>query len=220
MEGATLLQTKTNAANGAITFDAISYTLADVGAHTYTITEVAGSEANMHYDPLAIAVTVTVTDNGDGTLAATPAYPNDVTFNNEYLTPAIDIVKTVANQTAGDPQSKFASLQEGETAEYQLVVTNTGNTALSNVTVEDDQVAIGTVVTLSTGGTATFADLGGTYPAINLGTLQPDESVTLTYTYLTRFADIARSPIVNTASVEGTMLPTRAYPEGADIERL
>ena len=167
--GATLLQTKTNAANGAIAFDAINYTLADVGEHTYTITEIAGSEANMHDDPLVVTIMVMVIDNGDGTLAVTPTYPEDMTFNNEFLTPAITIAKTVANQTAGDPYGEFASLEDGETASYRIVVTNTGNTVLENVTVDDDQVKIGTIVALSTGGTATFADLGGTYPAINLG---------------------------------------------------
>ena len=47
-EGATLLQTKTNAANGAIAFDTINYTQANVGLHTYTIKEVVGSPRRRH----------------------------------------------------------------------------------------------------------------------------------------------------------------------------
>ena len=48
--GATLLQTKTNAANGAIAFDTINYTQANVGLHTYMIKEVVGTLGGVTYD--------------------------------------------------------------------------------------------------------------------------------------------------------------------------
>ena len=86
--GDTVLQTKTNALDGSIVFDAITYTEADVGkTFTYTIREVAPltPETGMSYDPMVITVDVLVTDNGDGTLAATPDYPDDAVFNNTYL---------------------------------------------------------------------------------------------------------------------------------------
>ncbi len=83
-EGATVLQTKTNAANGSIAFDAINYTLANVGLHTYTITELPSALGGITIDPMVLTVTVNVVDNGDGTLTATPSYPADVTFNNTY----------------------------------------------------------------------------------------------------------------------------------------
>ncbi len=216
-EGDTVLQTKTNAADGSVMFDAIPYTVMDKGLHTYTITEVVGTEANMHYDPLVLTVTVNVVDNGDGTLTATATYPENVVFQNEYLTPGVEIDKTVANLTAGDPHSDFAELEDGETAEYKLVVTNTGNTALNDVMVEDDMVAFGTEAALSSGGTATFTDLGSGVPAINLGTLLPGESVTITYTYVTEFADIAMSPITNTATVTGAMAESRFFPDGRTV---
>lgn len=86
--GDTVLQTKTNALDGSIVFDAITYTEANIGeTFTYTIREVAPltPETGMTYDPMIITVDVLVTDNGDGTLAATPDYPDDVIFNNSYL---------------------------------------------------------------------------------------------------------------------------------------
>jgi len=47
-QGTTVLQTKTNALDGIITFDAIPYTQADIGqTYTYTIVEIAGSETGM-----------------------------------------------------------------------------------------------------------------------------------------------------------------------------
>lgn len=88
MQGETVLQTKPNALDGSITFDAIAYTQADVNkTFTYTIREVAPltPETGMTYDPMVITVDVLVTDNGDGTLAATPDYSDDVYFNNAYI---------------------------------------------------------------------------------------------------------------------------------------
>ena len=71
----TLLQTKTNAADGSIVFDAIPYTEADIGqTYTYTIREVvpASQETGMTYDPMVLTVDVEVTDAGNGDLTATP----------------------------------------------------------------------------------------------------------------------------------------------------
>ncbi|MGB4588247.1 MAG: FctA domain-containing protein [Clostridiaceae bacterium] len=86
-QGATVLQTVTNAADGSITFAAIPYVMADRGqTFNYTIVEVVPvtPETGMNYDPMIISVSVLVTDNGDGTLTATPTYPMDITFNNSY----------------------------------------------------------------------------------------------------------------------------------------
>ena len=44
----------------------------DAGAPGYT------------YDGMTVTVSVEITDNGDGTLTATPTYPDDIEFNNIY----------------------------------------------------------------------------------------------------------------------------------------
>lgn len=78
----------TNAADGAITFDKpLSYTQADVGTHAYTVTETGNLPSGVRGIVTQLAVEVSVTDNGDGTLRASVAYPDGadhLTFVNEY----------------------------------------------------------------------------------------------------------------------------------------
>ncbi len=80
--------TGTNAADGAITFDKpLSYTQADVGTHAYTVTETGNLPSGVRGIVTQLAVEVSVTDNGDGTLRASVAYPDGadhLTFVNEY----------------------------------------------------------------------------------------------------------------------------------------
>lgn len=80
--------TGTNAADGAITFDKpLSYTQADVGTHAYTVTETGDLPSGVRGIVTQLAVKVSVTDSGDGTLRASVAYPDGadhLTFVNEY----------------------------------------------------------------------------------------------------------------------------------------
>ncbi len=115
------------------------------------------------------------------------------------LTPiaSISIDKQAANLTQDDEYGDFVELEEGETAIYRIVITNTGNVTLENVLLTDSEAAPGTVVIFADESTAAF-DAGS---SLNLGTLAPKASITLYYTYETEFADIARSPIENEATV-------------------
>ena len=80
-----VLQTKQNDADGNVTFDKISYGLADVGTHTYTISEVKGDKGGVTYDAAVKTVTVDVSDKGDGTLQVTTSGDGaDATFTNAY----------------------------------------------------------------------------------------------------------------------------------------
>lgn len=80
--------TGTNAADGAITFDKpLSYTQADVGKHAYTVTETGKLPSGVRGIVTQLDVEVSVTDNHDGTLRASVAYPDGadhLTFVNEY----------------------------------------------------------------------------------------------------------------------------------------
>lgn len=77
-----------NRADGSIEFSAIPYTLADVGTHVYTVEEVPGALPDVSYDRTVFTIPVEVTDNGDGTLTATAAYPeNGMVFHNTYAPP-------------------------------------------------------------------------------------------------------------------------------------
>ncbi len=87
-EDGEVIQTAENDADGNIDFEEISYTLDDVGTHTYTVKETAGDEENMTYDDTEYTVEVKVSDNGDGTLSIEIAKgsddPEELDFVNEY----------------------------------------------------------------------------------------------------------------------------------------
>ncbi|MEA4923009.1 MAG: FctA domain-containing protein [Eubacteriaceae bacterium] len=84
-----------NNADGTIDFTKIEYTKADVGTHTYTVSENSGTAGGVAYDTNSYTVTVKVEDDGTGQLTATPTYPDnaeELTFNNEYTaTGSIDL---------------------------------------------------------------------------------------------------------------------------------
>ena len=90
-----VLQTKKNAANGTVSFDAIEYKQADAGkTFTYNITEVDGKKGGYTYDTKTVTVTVKVTDNGDGTLSTEVKYsPENPTFVNDFKLISIDVEK-------------------------------------------------------------------------------------------------------------------------------
>ena len=80
-----------NDAGGAVSFGDIVFTKGDIGdasskTFTYNITETKGSAHGMSYDGETRAVTVTVTDNGEGKLTAVtePASAPLFTFTNTY----------------------------------------------------------------------------------------------------------------------------------------
>ena len=95
LENGQVLQTKKNGADGTIQFDAISYD--KEGTHTYTVREVAGTDTDIDYDSMTIAVKVTVTkDITTGLLSAKTEMiasggeatgTDDTIFNNYFVAP-------------------------------------------------------------------------------------------------------------------------------------
>ena len=88
-ENGTVLQTKQNAADGTVTFDAIAYTEAMIGTHKYTVKEVVPADkANIQYDEGQVDVTVTVTkDEASNAIQAVVAYGDKKTFINKVIPP-------------------------------------------------------------------------------------------------------------------------------------
>ena len=84
-----VLDTAKNEADGTVKFTR-GFELADLGGaaskdFAYTIAEKPGAEAGMVYDNHTLTYTVTVTDDGAGTLTATPQVTSgDKTFTNTY----------------------------------------------------------------------------------------------------------------------------------------
>lgn len=97
-----VVQTATNDEKGNILFQSIKFKDNEVGTHTYTISEVKGTEENTEYDKMVSTVTVIVTKsddklvakitkiisaNGiDGKLKSTNGQA-DTEFNNSYIEP-------------------------------------------------------------------------------------------------------------------------------------
>ena len=110
--------TATNDANGMVVFPAIQY--GEAGTYQYAIAEVKGDESDVTYDESEYAVTVTVEDNGEGSLVATVAYEggNAPVFTNTYNAPE-------APASPGDgPASVVEALVSGsaKTGDYLLVI--------------------------------------------------------------------------------------------------
>ena len=131
-EGDKVIGTATNAADGTVTFEDITYTAA--GNHTYTITEKAGSEKGVTYDTAKHEVKVAVTDNGAGQLVATVT-DNNPTFTNTYKAASTTVnitAKKVLNGKALEAGKYEFELKEGE-----KVVATAKNAADGTVTFED-----------------------------------------------------------------------------------
>ena len=130
----TVLQTKTNVANGNVTFDEIKYSLVkdntdkkvdNTGEYQYTVNEVKGDAAGYTYDDTIYTINVTVTDAGNGTLTVTPvihsskATSEDATvtgmeFTNTYTTSgqiALGATKTLEGQTLEAEQFSFQATE-------------------------------------------------------------------------------------------------------------
>ena len=135
----TVLQTKTNDADGNVTFDEIKYNLVkdaaykdntdkkvdDIGEYQYTVNEVKGDAAGYTYDDTIYTINATVTDAGNGTLTVTPvihsskATSEDATvtgmeFTNTYTTSgqiALGATKTLDGQTLEAEQFSFQATE-------------------------------------------------------------------------------------------------------------
>ena len=131
-EGNKVVATAKNAADGTVTFPAISYDAA--GPHTYTITEKAGSEKGVTYDESTHNVTVNVTDNGEGKLVA-DVKDNNPTFTNTYK--AATTTATITATKVLNGKALEADKYEFELKEGDKVVATATNAADGTVTFKE-----------------------------------------------------------------------------------
>ena len=155
----TVLQTKTNDADGNVTFDEIKYSLVkdntdkkvdNTGEYQYTVNEVKGDAAGYTYDDTIYTINVTVEDAGNGTLTVTPvihsseATSEDATvtgmeFTNTYTTSgqiALGATKTLEGQTLEEEQFSFQATEmdaDGKAVEngYSETVKNANGGAIT-----------------------------------------------------------------------------------------
>lgn len=160
-----VLQTKTNNATGLITFDALTYDQTDVGgSFTYTIREVKGNANGYTYDGTEYTVTVTVKDNGNGTLSAEATVPGEgnaklpttsqnITFANVYTVTPTTYTPKAAKQLTGEEPTQTSTFTFTLTADESNLA---GGAQLS-----------GTTATVTGAGEASFGEItflkAGTY---------------------------------------------------------
>ena len=132
--------------------------------------------------------------------------------------PAVTIVKTVANTTTGGAASNVATGTAGDSFLFTLVVTNTGNIALSNVIITDSTALVGSSVTVGGAAAQWTAGTGG-IASLAIADLAPGQSVTITYAYITSATDLAAT-ISNTAAVSGVASATLVKVTAEDTAKL
>lgn len=137
-EAGNIVVTARNGADGTVNFGAIKYGLADVGKTcTYTIRERNTGAAGYTYSDAAAKAKVSVTDNGDGTLACDVSYGDGSapTFTNAYhASGAVDLKawKTLEGRDLKDNEftfklEKLAGEGDGEQAEAVGTATNSAD---------------------------------------------------------------------------------------------
>ena len=138
-----ILSTAKNDTTGAFAFDALNYTEKDAGmTFTYTIVEVNDGQGGYAYDSKVCEVTVTVNDNGDGTLSAVATYTPDANFNNTYSafgSVTFTGTKTVTGGTLESGQFTFNLLDQAGNVIGQATNAADGSFAFAPVsyTIED-----------------------------------------------------------------------------------
>ncbi len=125
-QGGTLIDTAANALDGSFSFQKLTFSYDDIGEHHYVIKEFvpAGATDNkldgVTYDTRVYELTVTVSDNGDGTLQATYAVEgttdNSIIFRNTYTvdgsaTVTINGNKTFTGSAVANPSFTFELYQ-------------------------------------------------------------------------------------------------------------
>lgn len=166
-------------------------------------TLVPGVEETITYDATVTATTATtITNTASSQANNAPSVSDTATVNVAVDQPgALQITKLVRNANGGS-FSTTANAQQNDTVNYQIVVRNSSsNGVLNNVVLTDNVITrsgIGNVRNLNV--SKPFS--GSLNSQISLGTLQTNESVTITYD-ATITANTSTT-IVNTASASAT----------------
>lgn len=136
-------ETVKNDKEGNVKFSELTF--ATAGIYTYKIAEKVGNIPGVTYDTKTITATITVTDNGKGTLESTVVYDDEKPFTNKY-TPApatkVKIVgkKVLEGKTLEAGKYNFA-LKKTDGSVVQTVTNDVdGNFAFDELTYDENQV--------------------------------------------------------------------------------
>lgn len=138
---------------------------------------------------VSYSYTVKATDN-DITNAVTANGEKKAEVTTEVEdAPALTAVKKLVNEGTGDS----GTFKKGETAEFEITVTNTGNTTQTNVTVAEmpgAEIVAGTSYDIVDGKAV-------------IASMAPGDEVTVKATYTVTQADVDKGGLKNVATVDG-----------------
>ena len=173
----------------------------DSAAHTVTWTIQNVAPFTTGTVTLTVVVNESAIDGSDPTVTNTASAQvgNQSSFDSEPVeipvyNPDVEIVKEVVDNREESEQKGYYTV--GETVEFEITVTNTGNVTLSNLVVSDDIHASGDAEIVA--GAGYQIDAGGN--AV-IAALEPGESVVVHAQYAVQVGDLGDEPVVNTASV-------------------
>ena len=136
-------ETVKNDKEGNVKFSELTFDTA--GIYTYKITEKAGNVSGITYDTKTITATITVTDNGKGTLESTVVYDDEKPFTNKY-TPATATKVKIAGKKVLEGKALEAgkynfALKKTDGSVVQTVTNDVdGNFAFDELTYDENQV--------------------------------------------------------------------------------
>lgn len=193
-EGRNVVETKTNDAQGTVTFSTLAFTPANLGDNTYYIREVAGNALGYTYDDAVYRLAYTVSDDGEGGIEVskttitkiaadgTESPAQAVAFANTYHPVASDATAELSGtKTIGGQDTGEYTLKAGD---FTFKVTGTvagapaGTAAPRPSNVADDGTTTNDANGKITFGTLTFVEPGiYTYTVSELQPTTQDEAI-------------------------------------------
>ncbi len=137
-----VVSTGTSKADGTVAFSAIGYSAA--GTYRYTIHEVKGNLSGVTYTEKVYYLTVTVVDNGDGTMTATGEYFTDAACTQKVDKAVFTNVYTPDSVSIQLQANKVLTGRDMEDSEFSFVAEMLDGTVMatgSNVAAGDGQSA-------------------------------------------------------------------------------
>jgi len=167
----------------------------EVLEYTYTITEA----------DLGCKLYNVATASGDG--APEPEKPGEAgPVKIEEEDPGVSVVKTVTSV----PADANGMYKDGEAIRYEIIVTNEGNTTLTDVKVKDTMTGAAGSISEVAG-----ADWDEQEKCFKIDSIAVGGSATITYSYVVQPADAGKE-IGNEAVMEDEDIPNKEEPENPD----
>ncbi len=132
--GGNYIQTVQNRADGRFSFSTLTFN--KPGTYTYTVKEVNGSLPGVRYDETVYNVTITVTDNGNGSLVARVSGADRIIFRNTYTPASTTVTLGGTKQLIGRPiaAGEFEFILKGKGVSETVKVNEDGSFSFTELT--------------------------------------------------------------------------------------